>query len=170
MPAWWSELKAIPEVKDLQKLTCKIQPSFYTPKVRMRASLEQGYTVPPAPKCLNRNAFLLDELSYQDVWQQLNPPNSCLCKGPAILAEKLNLLRSLDLRPLAGSVVELRETVQEYLTFDHWDVVQGLGVIHLGSTSQWPQATLLATCCHCQLRDRIFETTTHPLPPLQRKT
>ena len=37
----------------------------------MRASLGQEYTMPPAPKCLSRNTFLLDELSYQDVWQQL---------------------------------------------------------------------------------------------------
>ena len=51
-PAWWSELKAIPKVKDLQKLTHKIQASFYSPEVRMRASLEQGYTVPPAPNVL----------------------------------------------------------------------------------------------------------------------
>ena len=69
-PAWWSELKAILEVKDLQKLTCKIQASFYIHEVRTTALLEQGYTVPPAPKYLNRNAFLLDEFPYQDVWQQ----------------------------------------------------------------------------------------------------
>ena len=68
-PAWWLELKAISGVKDLWKLACKIRASFYIPKVRMRASPNQQYTVPPAPKCLNRNAFILDELSYQDVHQ-----------------------------------------------------------------------------------------------------
>ena len=40
-PAWWPELKAILEVKDLQKLACKIRASFYIPKVRMRASPKQ---------------------------------------------------------------------------------------------------------------------------------
>ena len=69
-PAWWSELEAILGVEDQQELTCKIWASFYIPKVRMRAFFEQEYTVPPAPKCLSRNAFLLDELSYQDVQQQ----------------------------------------------------------------------------------------------------
>ena len=39
-PAWWSELKVFPGVKDLQKLACKIWTSFYIPKVRMRAFLE----------------------------------------------------------------------------------------------------------------------------------
>ena len=68
-PAWWSELKAILGVEDPQKLACKIQASFYIPKVRMRAFLEQEYAVPLAPKCINRNAFLLDELSYQDILQ-----------------------------------------------------------------------------------------------------
>ena len=69
-PCWWLELGAILVVKDRQKLTHKIQASFSIPKVRMRAFLGQDYTVPLAPKCLNRNAFLPDELSYQDIWQQ----------------------------------------------------------------------------------------------------
>ena len=40
IPAWWSELKAILGVNDLQKLTCKIWASFYIPEVGMRAFLE----------------------------------------------------------------------------------------------------------------------------------
>ena len=64
-PAWWPELKASLGVTDPQKLACKIQASFYITEVRMRASLGQEYTMPPAPKCLSRNAFLPDELSYQ---------------------------------------------------------------------------------------------------------
>ena len=39
-PTWWSELTAIPGMKDPQKLTHKIWASFYIPKVRMRAFLE----------------------------------------------------------------------------------------------------------------------------------
>ena len=136
-PAWWSELKAIPGVEDLRELTCKIWASFYIPEVKMRAFLEQEYTVPPTPKCLNRNAFLLDELSYQDVEQQLTLLLIAYARGLQYWAEKLNLLSHPDLCPLAGSIVELMEMVQEYVTFDHWDVVQGLGAIHLGSTSQW---------------------------------
>ena len=37
----------------------------------MRTLLEPGYTVPPALRSLDRNAFLPDDLSYQDVWQKL---------------------------------------------------------------------------------------------------
>ena len=104
----------------------------------MRAFLEQEYTVPPVPKCLNINAFLLDELSYQDIQQQPTLLTVAYARGLQYWAENLNLPRSLDLCPLAGSVVELRETVQGHVTFNHWDVVQGIGAIHLGSTSRWP--------------------------------
>ena len=135
-PAWCSELKAIPGVEDPKELTCKIQASFYIPEVKIRAFLEQEYTVPPIPKCLFRNTFLRNELSYQDIWQQLTLLMIAYARGLQYWAEKLP--RHLDLCPLAGSVVELMETVQEYVTFDHWDVVQGLGAVHLGSTSQWP--------------------------------
>ena len=70
-PTWWEELGAIPGIKDLQKFAQKIRASFYIPEVQIRASLEQGYTMPPAPGSLNRSTFLLEKLMYQDMWQQL---------------------------------------------------------------------------------------------------
>ena len=52
--------------------------------------------------------------------------------------------------------------VREHVTFKHWDVVQGLGVIHLGSTSQWPQATLFIHVLSLLVEGQDFmETTTH---------
>ena len=77
----------------------------------MRASLGQEYTMPPAPKCLSRNAFLPDELSYQDVWQKPTFLTVAYARGLQYWAEKLNPPRSSDHCPLAGSIVELRETV-----------------------------------------------------------
>ena len=82
-------------------------------------------------------------------------------------AEKLNLPRSPDLCPLEGSVVELRETVWEYVTFNHWDVVQGLGAIHLGFTSQWLQTTLFSSILSLPVEGQDFmETTTHTTSPI----
>ena len=76
--------------------------------------------------------------------------------------EKLNPPGSPDLCPLAGSIAELRETVQEYVTFSYWDVVQGLGVIHLGSTSRWPQTTLFSHMLSLPVEGQDFmETTIH---------
>ena len=69
-PCWWEELRAILGVKDPQKLTCKIWTSFSIPEVRSRTFPGQDYTVPPVPRCLNWNAFLLDKLLYQDMQQQ----------------------------------------------------------------------------------------------------
>ena len=67
MPYWWAELIAIPGVKDPRKLVWIIHTSFSIPAVRSKVLLSQGYTVPPAPRCLTWSVFLPDDLSYQDV-------------------------------------------------------------------------------------------------------
>ena len=54
----------------------------------------------PTPKCLDWNAFLLDELSYQDVWQQPFLLTVACAKGLQHWAEKLNLPESPDFCPL----------------------------------------------------------------------
>ena len=131
----------------------------------MRASLDQQYTMPPAPKCLSRNTFIPNELSYQDVHQQLTLLMITYAWGLQYCAEKFNPPRSPDLHPLVGSIVELREAVQEHVTFSHWDVVQGLGVIHLGSISQWPQTTLFNHVLRPPVEGQNFaEATTSTTP------
>ena len=77
----------------------------------MRASLNQQHSMPPAPKCLSRNAFISDELSYQDIHQQLTLLMIAYARGLQYWAEKLNPPRSPDLCPLVGNVVELREAM-----------------------------------------------------------
>ena len=132
----------------------------------MRAFLEQEYTVPPAPKCLDRNAFLLDELSYQDVQQQPILLMVAYARGLQYWVEKLNLPESPDLCPLAGSVVELRETVPEHVTFTNWDVLWGLGAVHLGATKWWPQTTLFSQVLSLLVEGQDFmEATTHTAFP-----
>ena len=69
-PAWWEELEAIPGIKDWCKFAWKIRASFYVPEVWIRASPEQGFTMPLAPWGLNRSTFLQEKLTYQDVQQQ----------------------------------------------------------------------------------------------------
>ena len=98
-PSWWLELRAIPGVKDLQRLACKIWDFFSIPKVRMGAFLEQEYTMPP------------DELSYQDIWQQPVFLMIAYARGLQYWAEELILPESPDFHPLVGGVVELRKAV-----------------------------------------------------------
>ena len=166
-PAWWSELTAILGMKDPWKLVCKIQASFYIPKVRMRAFLEQEYTVPPAPKCLDRNAFLPDELSYPDIWQKPILLMDTYARGLQYWVEKLNPLESPDLHPLAGSVVELREIVWEHVTFINWDVLWWLGAVHPGATNWWLQTTLFSQVLSPLVEEHNFmEATTHTTSPI----
>ena len=79
--------------------------------------------------------------------------------------EKFNLPRGTDLCSLVGSIVELREAMQEHVTFSHRDVVQGLGAIHLGSMSQWPQTTLFNCILKPPVEGQNFvEATTSTTP------
>ena len=67
MPYWWVELTAIPVVENPKRLALKIHASFSIPTVRCKAFPSQGYTAPPAPRCMTRNLFLPNDVSYQDV-------------------------------------------------------------------------------------------------------
>ena len=110
-PMWWEELGAVPGIKDWHKFTQKFRASFYIPEVRMRASLEQGYTAPLAPQSLNRSTFLPERLTYQDV--QLQPALLTLAYAWSLQywAEKHNTLRNPDFCPLVESIRELQQTV-----------------------------------------------------------
>ena len=122
-PTWWEELGAMLGIEDWCKFAKKIMASFYVPEVWLRVSPEQGYTAPLAPQSLNRSAFLLERLTYQDVRQQ-----------PALLTiayawclqhwvEKHNLPKNPDFHPWVESVRELQQTVQEFVDINYQDVM-----------------------------------------------
>ena len=166
-PTWWTELKAIPGIKDPWKLALKIRASFYIPEVRMRVLLEPEYTAPPAPKSLNKNAFLPDELPYQDMWQQQALLTIAYARSLQYWVEKCSPPKSLDLHPLVGSVVQLRETVGEHVTFNHQDVVWGLGETHLASTSHGPHTTIFSCMLSLLGEEQEFrKATTHATSPV----
>ena len=88
-------------------------------------------------------------------------------RGLQYWAEKLNLPKGPDLHPLVGSVVELRETVQEHVTFTNWDIFQGLGVVYSGATNQWHQATIFSQVLSLLVEEQDFmEATTHTASPV----
>ena len=141
MPCWWMELTAIPVVEDPWKLTWKIWASFSIPAVRSRVFPGQGYTTPPAPKCLTWNVFLPDELSYQDMQQHPFLLTVAYVQGLQYWVERLNLPVDPDFCPLVRSVLEFKERVKEHVVFSIKDVIQGLGRIDPGTVSWWPQTT-----------------------------
>ena len=142
MPYWWTELTTIPGVEDPRKHAWKICTSFSIPAVRSKVFPGQGYTAPPAPRCLTWSVFLLDELSYQDMQQQPFLLTVAYAQGLQYRAERLNPPADPDFCPLARSVLELKERVKEHVVFSKQDIIQGLGRIDPGTTSQWPQPTL----------------------------
>ena len=120
------ELEAIPGIADLHKFAWKIRASFYILQAQSRMFLEERYSVPPAPHSLNWGAYLPDELAYQDVRQHpaLLTIAYCLCLQH--WAEKHNLPRNPEFRPLAESMRELRQAVHEFMNITREDVIKGL--------------------------------------------
>ena len=87
---------------------------------------EEGYSAPLAPQSLNRGAYLLDNLHYQDVrqWPALLTVAYCWCLKH--WAEKCNLLGNPDFCPLTESVRELRQAICEFMNITQEDVMKGL--------------------------------------------
>ena len=84
--------------------------------------------MPPAPQSLNRSAFLPEKLTYQDVQEQPALLTIAYAWSLQYWAEKYNLLRNPDFCPLAESIRELQQTVQEFVTISYQDIMQGLEV------------------------------------------
>ena len=127
MPHWWVELTAISHVENPEKLARKIHASVLISAVRCEASPGQGYTIPPAPKCLTRNMFLPNNLSYQGIhWQPLLLTVAYTCVLQ-YWVEKFRPPVHPDYHPLVMSVVELMQHVKEHITFYKQDILWGLG-------------------------------------------
>ena len=69
-PTWWRELEAVPDIEDTCKFAQKIRASFYVPEVRSRTNPSQPFSMPPAPRNLDRGAFYPEGLEYQDIRQR----------------------------------------------------------------------------------------------------
>ena len=108
----------IPEVDDYWELAWMIQAPFKLPWwVSGLHDVENYYLAPPAPKCLARNMFLPDNLSYQDVRQQPLLLTMAYAQVLQSLVEKFRLPVHLDCCPLAKSIVELMHVVKNHILF-----------------------------------------------------
>ena len=106
-PTWWEELGAVPGIEDQHKFAQIIGCQSIFQEVWLWVSPEWGYTAPLAPWSLNRSAFHLERLTYQDVRQQpallMIAYDQCLQHW----VEKHNLPKNLDFCPWAESIREL---------------------------------------------------------------
>ena len=127
-PARWEELGTIHGIKDWCKFAWKIRVSFYILEVQMRASPDQGFTVPLAPQNLNRSTFFSEKLMYQDVQQQLALLTIAYVRSLQYWVEKHNPPRNLDFCPMAESVRELQHPMREFVMISYQDVMQDLEV------------------------------------------
>ena len=143
-PTWWGELKAVLDMADLCKFAQKVQASFHIPEIWSRASPNQGYSAPPAPRSLNQGAFLLKRLEYQDVWQRPILLTKAYCWCLQHWVEKSYQPASPEACPLAESVRELCLAVGEFVITTKQDVLEGLEMLRPRDSCQLPSMTLFS--------------------------
>ena len=127
MPDWWGELVTIPNPGDPERLAHRICASFEVPQVRCKAL--RDYTMPPAPKCIQKKMFLLvphPHLLCQDYHSK--EPQRTLAYAQALQywAEQANLLGPDEPCHLVMCVHELRQVIKPYMTFSDCNFFKGL--------------------------------------------
>ena len=89
MPDWWRELVAIPNAGDPKGLACKICASLEVSQVGYKAFKDPGdYTVPPAPKCVQRKMFLSvtnSHLALPILLAETTAEDRGICPSPSVL-------------------------------------------------------------------------------------
>ena len=133
----------------------------------MRASLEQGSTTPPAPWSLNRSTFLPEKLVYQDMQQQPVLLTIAFTWSLQYWAEKHNLPQNPDFCPLAESVMELQQTVWEFVTISYQDIMQDLEVESPEASHPQSKTNIFSQVLSMLAVDQeTVETPSHSISPL----
>ena len=128
MPSWWQKLVEIPEVDNFQELAQKIWVSFKLPQRMSELHNVENYCLaPPAPKCLHQKDFLLQpdpKIPCQDIWQRQVEKTVTYVQALQYWAENSNLPTLGQPCLLVGSILELREVMETYVSF-FYDTVLG---------------------------------------------
>ena len=143
-PTWWEELGAILGIEDQHKFTQRIWVLFCVLEVQLRACPEQGYVVPLACQILNRSVFLPERLAYQDVRQQPALLTIAYCQCLQHWVEKHNPPKNPDFHPLAESVRELRQAMQEFVSITPEDILKDLKIEETGTSFQQSLMTIFS--------------------------
>ena len=158
-PTWWMELQAILGIRDPWKLAWKIRASFYIPEVRMRTLLEPGYTVPPTPRSLDRNAFLPDDLSYQDMQQNLALLTMAYARSLQYWVEKQSAEKP-EPPSFGRKCHQIMGGSERYVTLNYLDIIQDLGMTNKESPSHEPHATIFSCVLSSPKEEQELRRTT----------
>ena len=122
----------VPGVDDYEKLACEVLASFRFPK---RASeqcwVKNDHQAPPALPCLHWKNFLLPPDSIfacWDIWEIQHKKMVAYVWALQFWAGKVNLPTGGKPCLLVGSMIELLEEMECYLSFSNKDVFKGIAL------------------------------------------
>ena len=143
--SWWQELTMVPEVDDQEKLACKVWASFGLPKrVSEQCWVENDHQAPPSLPCLHQKNFLLlpDSIfACQDIQQIQCEKTVAYTWALQFWVEKVDPPTGGKPHLLVGSIVELQEEMNCYLSFSDKDVFDGIALTEETSVTPPKEAT-----------------------------
>ena len=129
-PSWWQELTVVLGVDDYKKLACEVWASFQFPKRASELCLVRNdHQAPLALPCLHWKSFLPPPDSIfacQDIQEIPHEKMVAYAQALQFWAEKVNLPTEGKPCLLVGSMIELQEEMECYLSFSDKDVFKGV--------------------------------------------
>ena len=133
-PAWWPELVKVPTPRDLISFAKQVWASFQFPKAKFLKKGENDHTSPPAPHCIEWDAFLLQTKgTFVSQDYRLRQPKKTLAFAKTLHfgVEKAQPPQIYKLCQLAACVRELREAMESLTSFTNKDILVNYP-LHLG--------------------------------------
>ena len=166
MPDWWQELVEIPEIDDHWELAQWIRALFKLPQ-RMSELHDMGnyYLAPPVPPCLCWKDFLLlpnPKFPCWDIREEQLEKTVVYVQALQFWAEKSNPPTPGQPHLLAGSILELREVMEPYISFPNDVILDGVapleGFLKNQPEKTVPESDLLASP-NCPIEEATAEET-----------
>ena len=167
-PSLWWELGKIPEVGILQELAWKIWASFELPQwISEIHNVENYYLAPPSPKCLGWKGFLspLDPMfPCQNTMEEQLKETVAYAQALQYWAEKSNPPTLGQPCLLGRCILELRETMEQYISFLDDTVLDGVAPVE-GFFKAWAKITVPGEFLCTFTNAPIEEVTMKEAPP-----
>ena len=119
-PAWWLELVKVPTPRDPISFAKWVWASFQFPKAKYPRKGGDNYTPPPAPHCIEWDAFLPQtkgNFASQDYRLRQPKKTLALAKALQFWAEKAQPSQINKPCQLAACIRELREAMEQLTSF-----------------------------------------------------